>query len=321
MKNFSQKTKGNFPLNFRERRRGRFVLWIVLAFLVLGFLKDVVGGVAGMVTAPLYAVRHYFETSSATVPVFLRSRNDLLEHIQSLEQEVASQKGIDTTLAFVMEENEELRNLLQSTSTNRVVAGVIARPPFTPYDSIVLDRGSDDGVVLHAPVYHGKGVALGYVRSVTAHTALVTLFSSPGVESTVYVFGPNMFTTAYGEGGGIIRLSVPQGIFIEKGNIVVLPSIDTGVLGKIDEIQSIPTEPEQHAYVTFGVPMNSIRLVTVGTRPVEPATFEMAAEQVREESKMLFAIPVPEDMRMSVDATASSTATTTVTGSSTPQIP
>lgn len=312
MKNFSLKTKESLLLNSKERERKTYLIWIVVSFLVLFLLKNVVATVASSITSPLYSIRYYIETSSAALPVFIRTRAELLSRIHELEQEVSSQQGVDATLEYVMEENNSLRELLKTSNSPRIVAGVIARPPYTPYDTIIIDRGESDNIVEHAPVYHGEGTAIGYVRAVFKESALVTLFSSPGVESTVYLFGSNIFTTAYGEGGGIVRLSVPQGIIIERGDMVILPSLDTGVLGTIDEVQSIPSEPEQHAYVTLSVPLQSMRLVSVGARSIEPTTFEDALTRVREEEQKLLFIDIPESAQVDGELQATSSATTTV---------
>ena len=300
------KTKGNYPLNSKETHGKKYLVWILVAFIILFFLRDIVSSVSSFVTTPFYIAVHYIETSGATIPVFIRGRMELLHQIQTLETEIASQQGNDTFHTFLEKENEELRNLLNASSSPTIVAGVIARPPFTPYDSIIIDRGSDDGITENAPVYYGSQMALGYIRKVFSHSAVVTLFSSPGVASTVYVFGPNLFTTAYGEGGGVIRLSIPQGISIEEGNLVILPSVDTGVLGSISSIQSIPTEPEQHAYVTFDIPLQSLRLVKVGTSPVEPTTYEDAVIGIEEEARGRFMFAVPKEAKMDFGSTTTS---------------
>jgi cell shape-determining protein MreC len=313
MRNFLSKKKGNYPLNSKTRDTKHPFVWILVAFLMLVSGKEIIGAVSSVVFTPFYLVHHYIETSSATVPTFFRERAQLLSQIEELERTVATQEGSNTVSAYITEENKELRELLQASSSPHIVAGVIGRPPHTPYDTLVIDRGTEDGIVEHAPVYYGKGMGLGYIRKAFAHNALVTLFSSPNVESTVYVFGPNLFTTAYGEGGGVLRLSVPQGITIEKGNVVVLPSLDTGVLGIIDDIQSIPTEPEQHAYVTLDVPLQSIRLVRVGVSPISPISFEEAEKEVGEEERTLFMFAVPVGAQMKFDTTSSSATHTTST--------
>ncbi len=129
----------------------------------------------------------------------------------------------------------------------------------------------------------------------------------------MYIFGANLFTTAYGEGVGVVHLSVPQGIPLTKGDAVVLPSLHTGTLGIVDEIQSIATEPEQHAYVTLGVPLQSIRIVGVGTMPVNAVSFDEARTRVLEEEEKRFIIAVPETERIRTSTTSPSVATTTST--------
>lgn len=316
MKNFSVKMKENYHRKSREPRRLKYLIWVFIALCVLFLAKGALSTMTSGVTRMFYMVNHYMLTSSATIPVFVRSRNELLNTIRTLEQDVASGQGINTTFSYITEENAELRALLSASSSPRILAGVIARPPYTPYDTFILDKGSADGIVEHAPVFYGTGVALGYVHSVFPHMAFVTLFSSPGVESTVYLFGSRLFTTAYGEGGGVVHLSVPQGIPLTKGSAVVLPSLDTGVLGVVDDIQSIATEPEQHAYVTLSVPLQSIRLVSVGTTAIEPVSFDLAQMHVTEEEKRLFMIPVPEEER--IQKIASTTPPVSEQSSSTP---
>lgn len=313
MKNFLLKTKGNSPLNSKKNTVRNFVLGIFLIFLILIYGKNFLSTVTSIITTPLFFVRHYIETSTATVPVFVRSRIELLDQIRSLQEDIASHQGVDNMLTYVTKENEELRSLLHASGSPRILAGVIARPPYTPYDTIILDQGTDNGIVEYAPVFQGNGHAIGYVRQVFLHTAFVTLFSSPGVESTVYIYGPNIFSTAYGEGGGVIHLSVPQGVVIQKGDVVVLPSHDTGVIGAIDEIQSVPSEPEQHAYVTFVTPLQSMRLVSVGTIPLMPVSYDSALQYVQDEEKIKLSFDIPIDQSKVHPIASSSIASSSIT--------
>jgi cell shape-determining protein MreC len=312
MRKFSLKTRANSRHKFGKFTKTALVS-IGVAFLVLVFAKGFVATVSSAVTMPLYAVRNYIQHSSDTIPTYVRERATLDNEIQSLKQEIASQEGIKATLSFIEKENEELRALLGATNESTILAGVIARPPTSPYDTVVIDKGAADGIVSGAPVYYGAGMALGYVRVVYERHALVTLFSSPNVQTTVYVYGSNIFTTAYGEGGGIIRLSIPQGIPVAEGDVVVLPSLRAGVLGEVSLVQSIPTEPEQRAYVTFETPLQSIRLVRVGTEAPPIVTFDEALKVVREEEKALFSIPIPDEYQSSTSTATTSNGTATST--------
>ncbi len=306
MKNFLQTTKTVSLRSSKTRARIRALLVLGAIVVTLFYVKSILSAVAVVITAPFYALTSYIEHSSATVPTFIRDREVLLDEKRALEAQLAGQQGMELTLTQTLKENEELRTLLGATREERIAAGVVARPPYTPYDTLILDQGSAVGVQEHAPVFLGSGLAVGYVRSTTDESALVTLFSSPGVETSVYIFGPDIFAHAYGVGGGVVRIDIPQGIALTQGDLVILPSLDSGVLGTIDAVESTPTGPEQHAFVTLAAPVAAMRLVGVGKHPVEPVDFSKAAERVDWAAENLFVFPIPE-----IIPTASSTATTT----------
>lgn len=306
MKNFLQTTKTDSLRSSRTRVRFRTLLILLAVVVLLFYTRSIVGVVGGIVAAPFYAITSYIQHSSATVPTFIRDRSAILDEKRALEAELAGQQGMEMTLAQVLKENEELRTLLGATREERIAAGVIARPPYTPYDTLILDQGSDEGVIDHAPVFLGSGLAVGYVRSTTNRSSLVTLFSSPGVETSVYIFGPDIFARAYGIGGGVVRIDIPQGITLTQGDLVILPSLDSGVLGTIDSVEAIPTAPEQHAFVTLAAPIAAMRLVSIGTHPVEPIDFAKAEESVETAAQDLFVFPIPE-----IIPSASTTPTTT----------
>jgi cell shape-determining protein MreC len=290
------------------------VLCVIVIFMIVG--KDILRALAIVVSSPFYAAASYLEHSSGVVPALFRDRSALLDTQQKLEDQLAAEQGAELTLAHALEENDELRALLGTAREERIAAGVIGRPPYTPYDTIILDRGSEAGIQQYAPVFLGTGLAIGYVRSTTERSALVTLFSSSGVETSVYIFGPDIFARAHGIGGGAVRIDVPQGIALTKGDLVVLPSLDSGVLGTIDATESTPTDPEQHAFVTLASPIVTMRLVSVGTQPVEPIDFDTAAASVDQAERSLFTFPIPEiiptatetpsttDMQVSASSTA-----------------
>ncbi|HEU4677518.1 MAG TPA: rod shape-determining protein MreC [Candidatus Paceibacterota bacterium] len=292
MKSYLSKTRESSLRRSDAGGLRRLVAWIVVAFLVLLLARGPLGALGSMVTSPAFSFRHWLETSSATIPVFVRSRLELESEINDLRSKLAAEEGRNAAFSFVTDENRELRALFASSSSPRILAGVISRPPLTPYDTLIIDRGAEDGVIEDAPVYFGNDRAVGYVRTVFSGSALVSLFSSPGAESTVYVFGPNIFTTAEGEGGGVIHLSVPQGIEVKAGDVVVLPSLDGGVLGLVDHVTAEPTEPEQDAYVLYDVPLQSVRLVAVGTTPVRPVSWSEATDEV-DRARAVFTFDIP----------------------------
>lgn len=293
MRNFSLKTRANSPHNYRRARYTRLVVGIIVGVIFLYFFKNALGAFGAYLAEPVYLMRTWLQESSATIPSYLRSRSELLGEIRTLEEQVAAESGNLATLNRLAHENEELRGLMNISNEDRIAAGVIARPPFLPYDALMIDRGTNDGIIDQALVYVRDNIVIGYVSQVFSTSALVTLFSTPGVEGTAYIYGPNIYTTAHGEGGGVIRLSVPQGIALAEGDVVILPSTGEGTIGAVAYIESISTQPEQHAYVVQEIPLQSLRLVGVSSRVIRPMSYEEAERIVNEKRNQNLHIEVP----------------------------
>ncbi len=307
MKNFSLKTKRNSPHSSDRRLIFQTIAFVAVSVVLIFLLRGALGGLLSGVTTTVLRVSNYFQTSSASLPAYLRDRTELLSEVNRLRQEVAAQSGGGATIARLSFENDELRTFVGDSSEERILAGVVARPPAVPYDLLVIDRGSDHGILEGALVYHAMNHVMGIVSKVYPESAFVTLFSSAGTETTVYLYGPNVLAYAYGEGGGVIRISVPQGVTLTEGDPVVLPSIHSGDIGVIERIVSLPTEPEQSAYVTFPVSLQSVRTVHVGKTVIDIKTYEDIVPNITLINER-FAIEVP-DIARSVTSTTTPTST------------
>lgn len=310
MKSYLSRTKANSRRSLHRKRLGRIVLWVIAAFLGVWLLAHFLGGIFSYVVKPLYLTKEWFLESSETIPSFFRSQSELLGEIKDLETQLSEHSGDAATIGRLVSENKELRALLGVSEETRIAAGVIGRPPGVPYDQLYLDRGARDEIRLGAYVYFAGDQAIGYVSRLFETSAVVRLFSSPGTRLTVYVIGPDIYTYATGRGGGVIQIVVPQGILLQEGNTVVLPTISPAVIGRVQTVDSIATEPEQRGYVSSDVSMQEIRFVTIGERTVEEVSFEEARNNVENSIERLLLIEVPEDIIVD-------TSTTTVTSTTT----
>ena len=299
----------------KNKNRVRLAL---IAGAVLLFLWYVVPrllfGAAALVILPIVSIQSWFYESTASLPQFLRDRSELVEEMQRLEQQVLERSGDQHSLELLKSENEELRNLLSYDGSERIMAGVIARPNQLPYDVLLIDQGSRDGVLEGSPVYIGNQTVIGFVSEVLQRSSVVTLVTTPGFTSTVFVFGPDIYTNAVGQGGGKVRVGVPQGIALEVGDLVVLPAVTSGIYGDISYIETSPTQPEQYGFVSPEIPLQSIRFVAVGGTPLTGTNYNTARNNVEAAFADLFNVPVPADVLVTLGAT--STATTTNASSS-----
>lgn len=315
MKKYSSITKVNYPRTLHKRRRFWFFTSIFL--VVIGLLLPwLVSKVSMVVLYPFHATTTWVKNSDGVFPTYLRSRAELVNELETLRAELVTETGTQLSIDRLLEENMQLRALANvSSSSNRLVARVIARPNSLAYDLMQIDRGSDHGVSVGVPVYSGLDSVIGVVAEVSSKYAFVELFTTPGFESTAYVIGPNVFSTLEGMGGGVARVKLPQGVPLAIGQLVLLPGVSNGVYGEIVSVENHPTQPEQYGYVTPPMAMNSIFYVSIDTEAVEPKT-EYAIEETIKNSirqKMLMSDTTIESISAKIKSELATT-----TASSTP---
>lgn len=320
MKKFSSITRGNSRHISRNKKLRTLALCGVGAVVLLLLLPKLFSYGASLALSPLHAFDDYLKDSSNSLPQYLRDRGSLIAELDRIKSQYAAVSGERFTIDLLSAENRELRGLLGDAGEERVVAGVIGRPNKLPYDVLVLDKGSEDGILEGAPVFIASSTVIGVVNKVFQKNAVVELITSPGFTTSVYILGPDIYTTAEGVGGGQLRVGVPQGIPLSEGDLVILPSIASGVYGEISVVDSVPTRPEQYGYVSPQTPLSSLRLVSVGDAPLEPVSFEEAQAIVASSKSALFEVPVPEGLLITADS-ASSTGTSTASSTASTSIP
>lgn len=320
MKNYLSTKRGSSRQRYLPKGL-RFALVGLVFLLILFYLvPKLVFGVVSTVVYPFEVTRLWILESQDSLPFYLRDRHALIEQIESLKQQVAVSGGTENTLTKLKVENEQFRLLCEAVPEERVIARVVGRPPKLPYDVIMLDRGSDHGVVVESPVFVGSDQVIGYVSRVYSKTALVTLVSTAQFESMAYIMGPNIYTYARGVGGGMLRVVVPQGVPLSVGDTVILPAIDSGVYGTVAYIETSPTQPEQYGYVPMQQNLQSLQYVSIGQEPIIPHSYEEAESLVAELRAELFAVTLPPGVLVTPQV-STSTATTTEASSAATSAP
>jgi cell shape-determining protein MreC len=315
MKKFSSTTRASSHRNFFAERRGRLLL-LLAAFVLAAFLLPTLANVvAGVVMRPFVAVATWVRESPGALPVYLRERSRLVDEMEALQAKLDTFTATDMTISRLTEENISLRTFHGEGESKRLLTRVVARPPFLPYDRIQIDKGAVDGVVVGAPVYAGHDIVIGSVVAVGERDAFVTLVSSPGFLSTVYVPEATLAATMEGVGGGVSRIRFPQGVRITPGAIVVLLAYDSGIYGTVSHVQSEPTQPEQYAYVSIPESVQSLRYLTVGARPIAVRAPEEVASSTLALVADYFSLPAVVPL-----LSATTSATTTDTGTTTPTL-
>ncbi|MDO8678136.1 MAG: rod shape-determining protein MreC, partial [Acidobacteriota bacterium] len=135
------------------------------------------------------------------------------------------------------QENLELKARLgRDARVTRILSGVLLRPPQTPYDTLVIDAGTAEGVALRDAVSAGGIVVVGTVSQVYAHASRVTLYSAPGEKYDALLKG-SIPLAVEGQGGGSLQARLPAGTPVAVGDAALLPGIVGGISARVSHIE------------------------------------------------------------------------------------
>jgi len=142
---------------------------------------------------------------------------------------------------MLREENEDLRNRLSIENQNIVSSVILLAPPSTPFGTMIINRGENDGVYVGAKVYLSERVGLGDVTEVDKDTAKVLAYAAPGrIIQAVFDRDGGIYEIE-GRGNGSYSFEVPLDLPIFEGDAFFLPG-DEKVL--IAAVASIGTNSE-----------------------------------------------------------------------------
>jgi hypothetical protein len=159
---------------------------------------------------------------------------------------------------------------------------------------------------------------IGLISDVYPTHSFVTLFTTPGFLATVYLTGPDVTATLEGLGGGVARVKMPQGIAMQIGDLVHVPSVQPGLYGQIAWIESEPTQPEQFGYITPEIPIQSLYQVAVGS--AADVTVDIAQLSEHIEKIKTDALVVSGFVLASSTATSTATSSIDIATSTTPAL-
>ena len=167
-------------------------------------------------------------------------------------------------------ENAELKTRLgrpPSGSGQVVLAGVLQRPPYTPYDTLVIDAGAAQGVAEGALVSAGGQALIGRVSSVFAESARVTLFSAAGETHEGMLVpshnGATIPVTSVGQGGGSMAAEVPAGTQVTAGDAVVFVGSAAGLTALVSAVHRADGESFVRVYLRLPANPSALRYVEV----------------------------------------------------------
>ncbi len=166
---------------------------------------------------PLHATRNLFGQ--------FQSRRSLRHENERLRMQLLSQEAAIQRLATLVEENKRLRSLFEGAQGQEFEYrfAELLQVDLDPFShKVLIDRGSNDGVVVGQAVIDGAGV-MGQVEEVHLHFSTVRLISDPNHAIPVQINRTGLRTVAFGTGetGFLSMPSVPREADVRYGDLIV----------------------------------------------------------------------------------------------------
>ncbi|MEY2640838.1 MAG: rod shape-determining protein MreC [Candidatus Parcubacteria bacterium] len=248
----------------KKPRLGRRVLLSIVAVVVLFNIFDVLWPqtIVRSFLAPMVAARTFIfspfagiRTAFVDKAAVVAERDALAARVRELEIGTLQSSVDGATSAAVRTE----RTFLEQG----MVVPVLVRPPFSPYDSLVLDTRKatvsvGDGVFAH-------GVRIGTITHVDAFSATAGLLTSPGTKTPVRV--ASVDGEAVGQGGGNYTITIPKDVSVTVGQAVVHPGSFQTILGVVSALEEDTNAAFQVVHVALPVAFSALDAVTVVALP------------------------------------------------------
>jgi len=234
---------------------------ILVTFGVLSWASQIFNYVG----SPIWKAEKFITDGFYNINYLFRTKAVITNENHNLIEEISNIRLTLTDYQILKSENIELRELLGRVGENHdfILGNILTKPNHSPYDTITIDIGKNEGLKEGNRVYANGNVPVGVVSNVYEKTSLITLYTNPGQKTEGFLDISNASVSLTGRGGGNFEMIVPIELFVENGTIVYLPSDKALVIAQVDETISKPSDPFKKVILSSPVNAQNLKWVQV----------------------------------------------------------
>ncbi|MCU0512275.1 MAG: rod shape-determining protein MreC [Anaerolineae bacterium] len=280
---------------WRSNRLIFFILCLLLcAGMVVASLSGFLSPLEDLVTLPLHALTGGLNRTSNNLNATLNASSDvnvLRQRVAALEEELIKLQGEVIQLREVASDYNRLTGLLDYTSslTGRefVTADVIGVDAQSLVRSIIINRGTRDGLALGMPVQTDLGL-VGRIFEVSASSARVQLITDQNSAVSGRLQTSRAEGSVRGRGllAGNLRMQfIPVDAEVTVGDLVVTSGLGGNfppdiVIGQVTSRRDFEFELWQEAEVSSLIDFATLEFVLVVTnfQPADISVFDTGAD-------------------------------------------
>ena len=287
-------------MNLNEtQQRIRWLTFVVLIGVTILLLvldsSGTLGNAMGFIEDPIATVMGWTSVRADTVLAAIAGPEDMQSARAEIEQ-------LRLQVEALQRENEELREVegelqlmqdlfnraRESPEFRRLTASVIGYDTSPLFRSIIIDKGSEDGVFVGKPVESARGL-VGQVFRTTGHSAMVILVTD-NISSIPARLGDTRATGIVrggGLGGAMTMDWVDLEAQVDVGEVVYTSGLggrfpQDMVIGRITDVERREADLFQRAVVQPAVDFDSLEMVFVITdfKTIDTSIFDTIPEDL-----------------------------------------
>lgn len=255
----------------QKKKYSKIALGLAALGILFYFRGPIFGGAsaaAGEIFRPALFLGQKVGGVSENLRAYFSSKAGLYAENEKLKQDLAMLNAQMADHQVLALENENLKNVLARAPKNKnlLLAAILAKPPRSAYDTIVLDAGAREGIKAGAKVYAYGEVPIGRIDSVSEDISKVVLYSTAGERTQVVlpVAGKSdVFWELAGRGGGNFEMILPRDFVLSPGDTAVAPGIAPFAIAAVKTLLSDPRDPFKKALLASPVNIQALKFVEV----------------------------------------------------------
>ena len=255
----------------KKTKRNNFIkilLIVIVLFILIYFRASIfraLSSVSQTVFRPVLLLGNSVGNKFKGTSSFLYSKKSLYLQNENLKSELRELEARISNYNSILDENIKIKEILcrKNEKVILVLAGILSRPNQSPYDTLLIDAGTRQGITEGNLVFAHGNVPIGRVALVYPNSSKVILFSTPSEKTDVLISGKDIFMQLIGRGGGNFEMILLRDFSLERGTEVVLPGITPYVVGVVETIISDPRDSFQKVLLRSPVNIQELKFVEV----------------------------------------------------------
>lgn len=267
-------------LKFLKSSRLAFTLLAVVVLLIFLHYIRLLVPIENLVIRIFSPIQHGVYSVGISINNFydlLLAPDDSTEPDPKLEQELQRLLVENAQLKIQLEQSQAEAvqgDFLASLGFDAVVAKVIGRTPEPNFKSIILNKGSRDGIKVGLPLIIADGIIVGKINKVKANSSEAVLINDSRSRLAAEIQNETKTKgVVVGEHGLSLQMElIPQNEIISDGDVVltsgVEPTIPRGlVIGQVSQVTTEANSLFQTVRLKSLVKINDLIVVSVLTSP------------------------------------------------------